>query len=281
VGVVDAGTIEFVRSLGPEVASSADLVQRFEAVWPAGAYPLYRRAAEALIGIKDRAFAMVFEALAAGRPVTEQGVAREILRLEEAAGLVPDPPIVGVGAHAADPHHAPLEADDAVIGPEQPLLIDLFARVDDPVATVADFTYMGFTGASPADAFVAVWESVCRARDAALDRVRTAVEGGDPIMGCEIDAAAREVITGAGYERGIRHRTGHSLGHQTHGAGMHADGLEMKDERHVIPGIAFTIEPGIYLEELGVRTEINVLAHDGAIEVWQDPPQTELIHPAG
>jgi Xaa-Pro aminopeptidase len=276
VAKVDAGTVELVRASGVEIVSSADLVQVFASRWPEAAYPLYRRAAKALIGIKDDAFAMVSAALHDGSDVTERSVARFILQRMEAAGLEPVAPIVGFGANAGNPHFETLNAQETVIGRDGPLLIDLFSRVaGEPDAAVADFTFMAWTGSAVSDSFGELWRAVAGARNAAVELVRASVASGERLEGWQIDRAARDVIERAGYGEAFMHRTGHSLGRETHDIGMNVDGLEMMDERAVIPGIAFTIEPGIYLERTGLRSEVNVLVHADEIEVWANPMQAE------
>ncbi len=275
VSTVDAGTIELVRGAGVEVLSSADLVQQAVAVWPEHAYPLYRQAAEALITIKSQAWDEVSSAFRDGRTITEQDVARFVMSRMDAAGLVVDTPIVGVGAHAANPHYDTLAAPDTPIVPGTCLLIDLFAKVDAPDAPVADFTYMAWTGPEPSETFREIWSVARDARDAALVRIRSAVAAGADLEGWEVDDAARHVIDEAGYGEHFVHRTGHSLGTEAHGPGVNADGYEIRDERRLIPGIALTVEPGIYLDSIGVRTEVNVHVHAGRVEVFETPPQRE------
>lgn len=273
VSRVDGGTLDLVRAAGAEVVSSADLVQYFQAVWPPEAYPLYRTAAGALIEIKNAAFERVREALRDDRTITEQALARWIMNQMSQNGLVADEPIVAVGAHSGDPHYHSLGRPEVKIEADQPLLIDLFTRVDHPDATVADFTYMAWTGSTPDPGFMEIWEVARKARDTAISTIRATLLAGERLEGWQVDRAARTVIDEAGYGDAFIHRTGHSLGRETHGAGVHADDLEMRDERAIIPGVSFTVEPGIYLERFGVRTEVNVLVQEQQVEVFEEPMQ--------
>jgi Xaa-Pro aminopeptidase len=277
VSKVDAGTVELVRSFDVEVDSSANLVQYFEARWPPEAYPLYREAARRLIEIKDAAFDRVRAALRSGAPMSEQDLMRWVLERMETVGLRPEEPIVAVGPHSGDPHYQTSEGPATSIVPDSVLLLDLWARLHgDPDAVVADFTYMAYTGREIPARLAEIWDITARARDAAVGLIRHRVGCGERIRGWEVDDAAREVVTAAGHAKAFMHRTGHSLGREVHGAGVHADNLEMRDERELIPGIALTVEPGLYLPEFGVRTEVNVLVHEGRIEVHEDPPQSEI-----
>jgi len=276
VSRVDAGTVDLVRAIGIEVMSSANLIQYFEGRWPEDAYPLYREAARRLIAIKTAAFERVRGMLRDGNALTEQSLCRWIMERMEAEGMVAEEPMVAIGPHTGDPHYETLAAADTPIIRDAPLMIDLWARMDAPHATTADFTYMAWTGAEPASEFQRIWEVDCAARNAAVGLIRQSFEGGRILQGWEVDDAARAVIRDAGYADAFAHRTGHSLGREVHGAGVHMDNLEMRDEREIIPGVAFTIEPGIYLPEFGVRTEVAVLILADGVEVHEEPMQAEL-----
>ena len=273
---VDAGTVERIRTLGVEVVSSGDLVQRFEALWDAAALASHRAASEHLHAIKDRAFALIRNRVAAGT-LTEYEVQQAMTQWFEEADLVTDcPPVVAAQQSSGNPHYLPTAADHRPIRPGQVVLLDLWGKLDRPGAVYADITWVGFTGAAvPAQAAV-VFGAAREARDAAVALVDDRVRGGRPISGWEVDRAARDVIGAAGYGDHFVHRTGHSLGEDVHGNGAHMDDYETHDERRLIAGSGFTIEPGIYLDEFGVRTEINVYVGSAEVAVT-GPRQTEIV----
>lgn len=261
VAYVDAGTVELIRGLGGEVVSSANLVQVGAARWSASAAQAHAVASKAVAEIKDAAFGLIAERLAAGARVTEHDVQRFILQRFDEAGLqYPDPPIVAANAHSGDPHFEVSADNPAEIRKGDWLLIDLWARVPGNENIYSDITWVGFAGRSVPAAHARVFGVVKQARDAALELARSAGGGDRRICGWELDEAAMRVIRDAGLSEGIRHRTGHSLspGALVHGIGMNLDNLETHDTRELLPGVGFTIEPGVYLPEFGVRLEINV-----------------------
>lgn len=262
---VDAGTIELVRRLGATVVSSGDLVGRFEAAWDAAAIATHRAASAALYRVKDRAFAWIGARLRARTATSELDVQREMLRWFDEEGLTTDaPPIVAVGPHAGDPHYAPSADTASAVAPGEVVLLDLWGKLRTPHAVYADITWTGVYGA-PAPEVASVFNTVARARDAALEAVQTAVAAGRAIRGWEVDRAARDVIGAAAYGARFIHRTGHSLGQEVHGNGVHMDDYETHDDRRLLAGTGFTIEPGIYLPAFGIRSEINVVVGtDGA-----------------
>ena len=274
---VDAGTVEAVRALGAEVVSSGDLVQRFEAVWSADALRTHRAASDALYRIKDRAFALVRDARRAGRPLTEIDVQRAMTGWFTEEGLVADaPPVVAAQENAGNPHYMPTAEQHRAIGDDEVLLLDLWGKLPGPGAVFADITWVGFTAASVPDKYVKAFNAARDGRDAAIALVKTRVAAGREIRGFEVDRACRDVLEGAGYGTEFIHRTGHSLGTEVHGNGVHMDDFETHDERRLIPGTGFTIEPGVYTREFGVRTEINMSVGDRAAEVT-GPLQTEFV----
>ena len=273
---VDAGTVERIRSLGPEVVSSGDLVQRFEAAWNRTALETHRTASQHLHAIKDRTFELI-RTRAAGGTTSEYEVQQKMVEWFREAGLVTDcPPVVAAQESSGNPHYLPTATDHRPVRPGQIVLLDLWGKLDRPGAVYADITWVGFTGpAVPAEA-AAVFGAAREARDAAIGLVSDRVRGGRPIHGWEVDRAAREVIGTAGYGDRFVHRTGHSLGEDVHGNGVHMDDYETHDERRLIAGTGFTIEPGIYLDDFGVRTEINM--HVGKVEAAVTGPlQTEIV----
>jgi Xaa-Pro aminopeptidase len=276
VSRVDAGTVDFIRSLGVNVVSSGDLVGRFEAAWNVDAIATHREAARHLYTVKDRAFALVRERLRAKAPVHELEVQDAMSRWMSEAGLVTDsPPIVAAQEHAGNPHYAPTPAVFRPIQSNEVLVLDLWGKLDRPGAVYADITWAGFAGPPPHDVS-AVFEAVIAARDAAIALVEARVSRGEALRGWEVDRAARDVLTQAGYGDRFIHRTGHSLGEEVHGNGVHMDDYETHDDRRLLPGTGFTIEPGVYLPTFGIRSEINMVVGRNAAEVT-GPRQTALV----
>ena len=256
---VDAGTIELVRSHGVEVVSSGDLIQRFEAVWDAAALATHQDASVRLYRIKDRALAFVRAAFAADRPLTEFDVQQEMVQAFRDEHLWSDsPPVVGSQGNAGNPHYLPTAADHRAIGRDEVLLLDLWGKLPSPGSVFADITWMAFTGARVPDRVQAAWTAAAGARDAAIAYVQNGIAAGRTVRGFEVDAAARQVLIGAGYGAHVLHRTGHSLGQEIHGNGVHMDDYETHDDRRLVPGLGFTIEPGLYFDDFGIRTEINM-----------------------
>ena len=273
---VDAGTIELIRSLGVEVVSSGDLVGRFEAAWDQAAIVTHHAASNALYRVKDKAFALVAAELSAGRTPTEIEVQAAMMRWFAEDGLITDsPPIVSVNAHAGDPHYAPTPDTSAPIRRGDLLLLDLWGKLDQPGAVYADITWTGVYG-EPQPEVTRVFSIVAAARDAALGAVQRAIATGRVIRGWEVDREARDVIALAGFGDQFVHRTGHSLGEEVHGNGVHMDDYETHDDRRLMPGTGFTIEPGIYTPSFGIRSEINVVVTETAAEPT-GPSQQALV----
>jgi Xaa-Pro aminopeptidase len=256
---VDAGTVEAIRARGIEVFSSGDLVQRFEASWTPEQLATHRSASDALYRIKDRAFRAAAAALRGGAGLTEYQLQQQMLGWFAEEGLTSDsPPVVAVGANAGDPHYLPSAERSRPIVSGQVLLIDLWGKHSESGAVFADITWVGFGGSQvPADV-VAAFQAVAAARDAAVALVEDAARDERDLRGWEVDRVARAVLQQAGFGDRILHRTGHSLGESVHGNGVHLDDYETHDDRRVIAGTGFTIEPGLYFDTFGVRTEINM-----------------------
>jgi Xaa-Pro aminopeptidase len=273
---VDAGTIELVRQAGVEVVSSGDLVQRFAAVWDERAIDTHRQASEKLHRIKDRAFDEIRRRLAGGLATTEFAIQEQMAGWFRDEGLVSDdPPNVSVADNTGNPHYLPTAASHRAIRPEELVLLDLWGKLDRPGAVFADITWIGFTGARAPDGQVKAFEAVCAARDAAVALVQQAVAAGRELRGWQVDRAASSVLRGAGYGDQILHRTGHSLGESVHGNGVNMDDYETHDDRRLLTGTGFTIEPGVYFEDFGVRTEINMIV--GAREAAVTGPLQQAI----
>jgi Xaa-Pro aminopeptidase len=277
VSRVDAGTIEMVRSQGVDVVSSGDLVQQFEAQWGELGIASHRQAAEKLYRIKDRAFDAVASRLRDGVHTTEYDIQQLMWRWFQDEGLVSDaPPLVAAMENASDPHYMPGATGSRTIGENELLLLDLWGKVDAAGAVFADISWVGFTGERVPDDMTRVFTTARDARDAAVAFVQDAARANRDVRGFELDRAARTVIEQAGYGQYILHRTGHSLGQTVHGNGAHLDDYETHDERRLLPGTGFTIEPGIYLERFGVRTEINMVWAAAGPEVT-GPRQQEIV----
>jgi Xaa-Pro aminopeptidase len=271
---VDAGTVDFIRRLGLRVVSSGDLVGQFEAAWDAQAIATHRTASEKLYRIKDRAFEYVGAKLSAGDALHEFEVQQQMVQWFKDEGLVTDhPPIVGAQENAGNPHYAPTKERSRPIRPNELLLIDLWGKLPAPGAVYADITWTGFAGDAPPD-IAKAFGVIVAGRDAAVAKVQSAVAGGQPVHGWEVDRATRDVIIAAGYGDEFIHRTGHSLGEEVHGNGVHMDDYETHDDRRLVTGTGFTIEPGIYTKAFGVRTEINMVVGEKSAEVTGPRQQT-------
>jgi Xaa-Pro dipeptidase len=280
VSVVDAGTVELVRSFGHEVVSSADLVQTFEAVADAEGLASHVWAGERVQRIKDEAFARMDRALQFGDKLTEFDVRELILERFEQEGLTSDGeiPIVGFNDHPADPHFEPTRANAYTLHHGDTILVDLWARRKDPVGLYYDITWCGFAGANPPALYSEIFRVVLEARDAAVEFVRQRLSETRPLHGWEIDEACRRVVVQAGYGEHFVHRTGHSIGTRVHGTGVNIDNLETRDDRRIVPGVCFSIEPAIYLRnQMAVRAELDVYVDlEGRPQVY-GPVQNALI----
>jgi Xaa-Pro aminopeptidase len=274
---VDAGTAESIRARGVEIVSSGDLVQRFQATWSPTQYAQHMRASDALYRIKDRAFDTVRRALQHREPITEYDLQQEMVQWFDDEGLVSDSaPDVAFGANAGNPHYLPSREHAAVIGSDQVLLLDLWGKVREPGAVFADITWVGFTSARVSDEAARAFDAIVRARDAAAALVEESALTGRELHGWEVDRAARDVLERSGYGAHVLHRTGHSLGETVHGNGVHLDDYETHDDRRILPGTGFTIEPGLYFDTFGVRTEINVFRRERDAVV-SGPRQMALV----
>jgi len=270
---VPAGVLEMVRAAGATVVSSGELVSRFYAVWTEENLASHRRAAEVIAGIVMEAGTSAGEKAKGKFPLNEYELQRWILDRFAIEGLETDHgPIVAIGANAANPHYEPSPDASSTISRGEILLIDLWAKEKNGL--YADQTWM-FSLGEPGDANEKVWSAIRGARDAALDLLRERIGSGSPVRGCEVDDAARAVITTAGFGDFFPHRTGHSIDPQDlHGSGPHIDNLETREERLLIPGIGFSIEPGVYIPgQVGMRTEVN--CYVGASELLVTPSQIQ------
>lgn len=277
---VDAGALELIRTYGVNVVSSAELVQRFLCRWSEAQVASHRRALEAIDAAKDAAFARVAEAQRKGETILETDVQDFLMaRFAEARLETDHPPIVAVNGHAGDPHYTPSKENPTPIRKGDILLIDLWARGTGADDVYADITWTGFCGDRPPPKAEKIFEVTAGGRDAGLALLEQAHREGKTLQGWQVDRAVRDHISSHGFGDRFVHRTGHSIGRNVHGDGANLDDLETHDTRSLVPGLAFSIEPGIYLPEegLGVRSEIDVfLAPDGAPKVFSKI-QRELV----
>ena len=274
---VDAGTAEAVRARGVEIFSSGDLVQRFEASWTPAQLASHQAASASLYRIKDRAFDMAAAAVRAGRALSEYELQQQMVRWFDEEGLISDSaPVVAVDGNAGDPHYLPTAARTRAISADQVLLLDLWGKTRDHGAVFADITWVGVTAARVPGETASAFAAIADARDAAVSLVEEAARDGRELRGWEVDRAARQVLEERGYGERILHRTGHSLGENVHGNGVHMDDYETHDDRRLIPGTGFTVEPGLYFETFGVRTEVNVFRGEHEATVT-GPRQHEVV----
>jgi Xaa-Pro dipeptidase len=274
---VDAGTIELIRSFGIEVVSSGDLVQRFSVAWDQRALATHHQASEKLYRIKDRAMDMLARKTHGGAVTGEFEIQQLMVGWFEEEGLISDSaPIVAAAENAGNPHYLPTREVSRRIGANELVLLDLWGKLAHPGAVFADITWVSFTGRAVPERFAHTFSTICRGRDAAIALVQNAARDGREVRGFEVDRAASAVIRAAGFGEQILHRTGHSLGESVHGNGANMDDYETHDDRRLISGTGFTIEPGVYFADFGVRTEINMVmdAHDATVT---GPIQTEIL----
>ena len=259
VAMVDAGTVELVRGAGPKVVSSADLVQKYEACWTAEQKESHFSAGVIIDRIMRGAFEYAANCVREKKRLTEYNLKEWILKEFEAAGIwAEEGPDIAVNAHASDPHYGPTAESSAPVREGDLLLLDVWGKKKTPGSVYYDVTWMGYLGAKVPEKYAKIFAVVRKARDAALDLIRTHVAKEKPLQGWQVDKTARAVIEKAGYGKYFFHRTGHSIGEKVHGNGVNMDGLETHDVRHLIPHTCNSVEPGIYLPEFGVRSEVNV-----------------------
>jgi Xaa-Pro dipeptidase len=277
VALVDAGTVELVRSQGIDVTSSAELIQYFEARWTAAGLESHLEAGRRIDRIRRDSFQLIGERTRNGVVVEELEVKQFVLDEFRRNGLVTDSgPIVGVNRNAANPHYEPDHGHSEQIRRGDFVLLDLWAKLDQPDSIVYDITWTAFCGDPVLQQIENVFVIVRDARNAAVKRVKEAVAAGQTIRGFEVDDVARRHIAARGFGAAFTHRTGHSIGQETHGNGANMDNLETHDERRIIPWTGFSIEPGIYLRDFGVRSEVNVFVNEREARVTGEI-QTEVV----
>jgi len=278
VAMVDAGTIELVRAIGVEIATSANLVQYFEARWSKAQLGSHLEAGRRVDRVRREAFERIAEKLRASEQVAEWDIQQFIARRFREEGLVADhDPDVAVNANASNPHYAPKQESSSTIKKNDIVLIDMWAKLDQPDAVYYDITWMGFCGQQPTSAMERIFHVVREARDRAIKCVQAAVAEKRQLRGYEVDDAARSYIRDEGFAEYFFHRTGHSIGPEIHGTGANMDNLETHDERKVIPGTCFSVEPGIYLPEFGVRSEVNVYIDETSARVTGEKQESIIL----
>ncbi len=268
VAMVDAGTIELVRGSGVKVMSSADLVQKYEACWSDEQLESHRSAGAAIDRIVREAFQHAARNVREKRTITEYDVKVWILSEFEAAGIwTEEGPDIAVNSNASDPHYGPTAESAAPIREGDLLLLDVWGKKKAPGSVYYDITWVGYLGAKVPEKYAKVFGIVREARDRAVDLILKNIAAGKPLQGWQVDKAARGVIEKAGYGKYFFHRTGHSIGEKVHGNGANMDGLETHDVRHLIPRTCNSIEPGIYLPDFGIRSEVNVYIDEREAQV--------------
>ena len=277
VSMVDAGTIELVRKAGVEIVSSADLVQLFEARWTDQQFEMHIEAGKLVDAARSEAFRLISDRVRKNDPVSEYEVQQFIRKRFAESGLVTNHgPIVAVNGNASDPHYEPTRDKTAHVQAGDLVLIDLWAKLAKPDAVYYDVTWTGYCGDTVPNEIEKVFEIVASARKKASDFVIRETTNGKQIAGYEVDDAARRHIQSHGFGEFFFHRTGHSIGTDVHGTGANMDNFESHDERKVIPNTCFSIEPGIYLSEFGIRSEVNVFVGKGWAKVTGEE-QRELV----
>ena len=277
ISLVDAGTLELVRSLAVEVVSSADLVQEFEARWTEKQRESHLEAGTRVDRVRREAFEFIGERLRSSTPVDEYEVKRFVAdRFHNRGMIATHGPIVAVNANASDPHYEPDSERNSRIEWNDLVLLDMWAKLAQPNAVYYDITWTGFCGEVIQEQIQTVFEAVRDARKAASTFVISNIARAQRTEGWQVDDVARNLITGRGYGEFFIHRTGHSIGTEVHGTGANMDNLESHDERQLIRGTCFSIEPGIYLPEFGVRSEINMHVGERSAQITGEE-QEELV----
>ncbi len=280
VSLVDGGTIELLKSLGYKIVSSADLISMFVSVVPEEGYRTHIEAGRIMDRIRVEAFDQIRAAVRSNSGATEYDIQQYVARRFREEGLTTyDPPMVGVNDHPADPHFETAKETARAFKQGDTVLIDMWAKKDIPGGIYYDITWVGYIGSTPPAKYVKMFNAVKAGRDAAIKFVKDKFAKGETCYGWQVDDACRNVVKKAGFGKYFLHRTGHSITEETHGNGVNIDNLETKDERALLPGCCFSIEPGIYLDgEMAVRTEINMfIRHDGVPEVTGEIQQDLVL----
>ena len=268
VAMVDAGTVELVKSCGVKVATSADLVQKYEACWTPEQLQSHLLAGKTIDRIVAEAFVLAGKGVRDKKPLTEVALQQWILTQFEKADLATDEgPDVAVNAHASDPHYAPSNDRPTEIGEGDLLLLDVWGKLKTPGSVYYDVAWVGYLGAKVPAKYSKIFKVLTEARDRAVALIQSSIAARKPLQGWQVDKAARSVVEKAGYGKYFIHRTGHNIGQSVHGNGVNMDGLETRDSRRLIPRTCNSVEPGIYLPEFGMRSEVNVYVDEEKAQV--------------
>ncbi len=277
VSMVDAGTLELVKSTGEKVVTSADLVQKYEACWSSVQLESHLAAGRVIDVIVKGAFAQAAKSVREKSPITEYDLQQWILREFDKAGIeTEEGPDVAVNANASDPHYGPSREKSSVIKEGDLLLLDVWGKQRAAGSVYYDITWVGYLGRKVPEKYAKVFKVVRDARDRGVDLILTSIKAGAPLRGWQVDKATRAVVEKAGYGKYFFHRTGHNIGQSVHGNGVNIDGSETRDERHLIPKTCNSIEPGIYLPEFGIRSEVDVYIDEREARVT-GAVQTEIL----
>ncbi len=267
VSLIDAGTVDLVRGMGVNVVTSADLIAKLEAVWTPQQIATHFAARDSVDRITTAAFQEIGRRVKAGG-TTEFEIQKWLMEAFRRDNLVADaPPLVAANANSSNPHYSPTAERNSPIRGGDFVLLDIWAKKNVPDAVYYDISWTGFAGTQAPDRIHEIFEIVRRSRDAGIQKVQQTLASGKKLAGWEVDKASRDVLAAAGYSEYLNNRVGHSIGTEVHGNGAHMDNFEVHDEREVIPHTCFSIEPGIYLPEFGLRSEINMLTHEKSAEV--------------
>jgi Xaa-Pro aminopeptidase len=268
IGLVDAGTIELLRSMKKKIVSSAGLVQEFEATWSDEQLQSHLQAGKIIDRVTQEAFVRAADFVRQGKSITELDLQAWIMEQFRAADIVSaDPVLVAVQPNNGNPHYMPEPGKAQPIRAGDLLLLDMFGKFSKPRSVYYDISWMGYLGSKVPDSYARAFRTVRQARDEAIGFIKKSIAGRKTIMGWQVDKAARDVIKKAGYGEYFVHRTGHSIGIEVHGNGANMDGLETRDDRKLVPHTCFSIEPGIYTKEFGLRTEVNVYVGENEARV--------------
>jgi len=274
---LDHGTALLLQSAGAALVPAEDLVARYLGTLDDEGRRSHDSAAAVLYAAVADAWSRLAQAMRGGRTLTEGDVQEWVMQAISAAGLLADSPsIVGAGRHTNDPHFA-VDGRGAALAPGDTVQFDVWAKEKTPGAVYADISWVGVCAAAPSDLQFRVFEAVREAREAAVSLLESRLAKGKPVTGAEADRAARQVLIDRGFAAAIKHRTGHSIGARVHGYGVNLDSVEFPDERALSEGACFSVEPGIYLEELGMRTEIDCIIHRGTLHISGPGRQTRLL----
>jgi Xaa-Pro aminopeptidase len=263
IGRVDAGTIELLIEREIEVISSGDIFQYSAARWTREEFDTHLEAVKKIVNIKDEAFEFARKKIVKNQHLTEFEVQEFIMqRFAQEKMITEDRPIVAVNENTSNPHYTPTKNESKRIEPESLLMIDLWAKKDKINSIYSDITWMAYFGKKIPEDYEKVFDIIAEARNKVIYFLKNKLRDKSACAGWELDKIARDVISSRGFSNQFIHRTGHSIGTSLHGDSVNLDNYESKDTRTIIPGIGFTIEPGIYFDEWGIRSEINVYINE-------------------